>query len=159
MQWGRILGGEGFDEGLYVEVTAGGSYIVLGSTTTYGAGTSDLWLLQFDGDGNMAWMRTFGGPDWDWGAAVHQAQDSGYILVGSTLSYGAGASDVWLVKVDSEGREEWNRTYGGHDLDFGLALQPTSDGGYIIAAQTYSFGAGESDLWLIKTDSQGLATY
>ena len=64
-----------------------------------------------------------------------------------------------MIKTDAEGHEEWSRTYGGPNLEFGLAAQPTADGGYIITGRTYSFGAGNSDLWLIKTDSEGQAIY
>jgi hypothetical protein len=118
-----------------------------------------VWLIKLGLNGRTDWTRTFGGVEWDWGNAVHETPDGGYILVGTTLSFGAGGSDVWLIKTDTEGQEEWSRTYGGHSLDFGLSVQPTSDGGYIIAGQTYSFGAGNGDLWLIKTDSEGQAVY
>ncbi|MBA7665484.1 hypothetical protein ES703_73554 [subsurface metagenome] len=158
-QWMLTFGGRGYEEGHFVRTTSDGGYIVVGSTTSTGAGESDVWLIKLDINGRMAWSRTFGGAEWDWGDAVHETTGGGYILVGTTLSFGAGGSDVWLIKTDADGNEEWSRTYGGHSLDFGLSVQPTTDGGYIIAGQTYSFGAGNGDLWLIKTDSEGQAVF
>ncbi|UCH62720.1 MAG: hypothetical protein JSU77_13180 [Fidelibacterota bacterium] len=158
-QWRLMFGGKGYEEGHFVQTTSDGGYIVVGSTTSSGAGESDVWLIKLGPDGRTDWTRTFGGPEWDWGNTVHEVPDGGYILVGTTLSFGAGSSDIWLIKTDADGQEEWNRTYGGHSLDFGLSVQPTTDGGYIIAGQTYSFGAGSGDLWLIKTDSKGQAVY
>ncbi len=158
-QWMLTFGGKGYEEGHFVQTTSDGGYIVVGSTTSTGAGESDVWLIKLDINGRMAWSRTFGGAEWDWGDVVHETTDGGYILVGTTLSFGAGGSDVWLIKTDTDGNEEWSRTYGGHSLDFGLSVQPTTDGGYIIAGQTYSFGAGNGDLWLIKTDSEGQAVF
>ncbi len=156
LQWTRIFGGAGFEEGRYVEQTRDGGYIVAGSTSSRGAGETDVWLIKLAPDGEMSWSRVFGGPHRDWGHAVHQTSDDGYVIVGSTLSFGAGASDVWLIRTDAQGIKLWDRTYGGQDLDFGTAVQPTSDGGFVIAGKTYSFGAGGSDLWLIKTDRFGM---
>ncbi len=158
-QWMLTFGGKGYEEGHFVQITSDGGYIVVGSTTSTGAGESDVWLIKLGPNGRTDWTRTFGGVEWDWGNAVHETPDGGYILVGTTLSFGAGGSDVWLIKTDADGQEEWSRTYGGHSLDFGLSVQPTTDGGYIIAGQTYSFGSGNGDLWLIKTNSEGQAVY
>ena len=156
LQWTRTYGGAGFDEGRYVEQTRDGGYIVVGSNSSRGAGETDVWLIKLTAQGEMSWSRVFGGRRRDWGHAVHQTSDGGYVIVGSTLSFGAGGSDVWLIRTDAQGIKLWDRTYGGQDLDFGNAVQPTADGGFVIAGKTHSFGAGGSDLWLIKTDSFGI---
>ena len=103
----------------------------------------------------VTFQRTYGGPGHDDGYSVVWTADGGCAIAGRTESFGAGQSDVWLVKVDACGDTLWTRTYGGPDMDAGLSLQQTSDNGYIIAGYTYSFGAGISDAWLIKTDAHG----
>jgi len=89
--------------------------------------------------------------DEDLGKSVALTTDGGYVVAGYTYSFGAGSADVWLVKTDGAGTELWNRTYGGTDDDYANAVKSTADGGYIIGANTRSFGAGMADFWLIKT--------
>ncbi|MHC4686814.1 MAG: outer membrane protein assembly factor BamB family protein [Planctomycetota bacterium] len=101
------------------------------------------------------WERTFGGSSDDKAKSVQQTFDGGYIIAGYTKSFGAGEEDVYLVKTDSDGNEVWSKTIGGPERDIAEALQLTSDGGYIVAGNTKSFGEGDSDAYLIKTDSNG----
>ena len=105
------------------------------------------------------WSQTYGGSDFDECYCVQQTTDGGYVLAGMTGSFGVPIVDFWLVKTDADGNEEWTRTYGGQDLDFGLSVEPTEDGGFILAGRTFSYGTGNSDMWLIKTDSEGQATF
>jgi hypothetical protein len=103
----------------------------------------------------VVWNRTYGGPGNDLASEIQVTKDGGYVIIGVTESYGDGDGDAWLIKTDSEGNEEWNKTFGGTGYDNGQSVRETGDGGYIIAGRTESYGAVDSDLWLIKTDSDG----
>ena len=155
MEWIKTFGGANNDYGWSVQQTKDEGYIIVGCTSTYGDGKNDVYLIKTDSSGNMKWSRTFGGADNDYGWSVQQTKDEGYITVGCTNSYGSGKSDVYLIKTDSNGTEEWSRTFGSADNDEGNSVQQTKEGGYIIVGCTSSCGAGESDVYLIKTDSSG----
>jgi hypothetical protein len=103
------------------------------------------------------WSQTYGGDRPDSAEAVIQTSDGGYALAGTTLSFGAGGCDFWLIKTDSSGNMEWNQTYGGAQIDYGAdSLVQTSDGGYVLAGVTNLFCFTGGDFWLAKTDEFGV---
>jgi predicted RNase H-related nuclease YkuK (DUF458 family) len=124
-----------------------------------GGNGGDFWLVKTDGSGNAQWNKTYGGTDDDETYALVQTGDGGYAIAGFTYSLGAGESDFWLVKTDGNGNELWNKTYGGTSFECAQGLVQTGDGGYAIAGWTNSFGAGDANFWLVKTDDSGNALW
>jgi predicted secreted protein len=153
--WAQTFGGTGWDDGSEVSQTSDGGYIIVGTTSSYGAGSSDIWLIKTDAFGNQTWAKTFGGTGDDQGYSVRQTSDGGYVIVGQTDSYGAGGIDIWLIKTDASGNQIWTKTFGGWTDDYGYSVRQTSDGGYIIVGETDSYGGGNGDAYLIKTDVSG----
>lgn len=152
--WTTTHGGPAADNGWSVHEIDGG-YAVAGFTKSFGAGGFDFWLLITDRDGVQKWSKTYGGEADDrcWGLRL--TPDGGYVLVGETLSSGAGAEDILLVKTDAAGKEEWSKTYGGEKGDRGFSVAVAGDGGFLLAGQTFSEGAGDRDAYVIKTDAKG----
>lgn len=142
------------NRGVTVEPITGG-FILTGLTSGGDNGGEDVFLMKVSETGKMLWSKTYGGSGNDHGWAVRQTEDEGYVIVGFTDSFGAGALDVYLIKTDAEGNELWSKTFGGSGEEYGWDVRTTSDNGFIIAAQTNSMGNGEIDAWLIKTDSEG----
>jgi hypothetical protein len=154
-KWNKTFGGNDIDIGRSGCQTSDGGYLIVGDTESNGIGGKDIWVIKTDSDGNEIWDRTIGGRGDDFGFSVTQTSDEGFIITGWTYSYGRGDADVWVIKIDTNGVEEWNRTYGGTEYDIGVLIQQVTDGGYIIFGDTFSYGSGASDYWLIKTDSNG----
>ncbi len=154
--WQKTYGGAGIDMAYSIRQTSDGGYIVAGYTDSFGAGGSDIWVLKLDSTGGIVWQKTYGGIFYDEGRSIQQTSDGGYIVTGSTESFGAGSEDIWVLKLDSTGGIVWQKTYGGISNDEGRSIQQTSDGGYIVSGSTYSFGAGGPDIWVLKLSSTGV---
>jgi hypothetical protein len=153
--WSRRFGGFDHEICYSVQQTEDGGYILGGYTYSFGAGSADFWLVKTDAEGDSLWSRTYGGPDWDGCESVQQTADGGYILAGMTYSFGAGYCDAWLVKTNENGDSVWSRTFGGNNGDWCRSVRQTSDGGYVLGANTCFSGVGECDFWIVKTDADG----
>jgi hypothetical protein len=155
IQWTRTIGGGDDDMGYSIIQTTDGGYAVAGYTESFGAGSGDVYVLKLDGSGNLQWTRTIGGGNIDLGYSIIQTTDGGYAVAGSIASFGAGLSDVYVVKLDGSGNIQWTRTIGGEDSDVGYSIIQTTDGGYAVAGYTESFGAGYRDVYVVKLNGSG----
>ena len=139
-EWNQTYGTEENDRAQYVEQTADGGYILTGGTGNYEDDHQDFWLIKIDENGNVEWDQTYGGTGNEKAYSVHQNPDGSYILSGRTDSFGNGAFDMWLIKTDEFGNELWNRTFGGTENENAYSMQILTNGGYILAGCTKSFG-------------------
>jgi hypothetical protein len=153
--WTKTYGGSNSDYANSVKQTSDQGYIIIGQTNSFGAGVFDAWMIKTDSSGDTLWTRTFGGSEFDNGASVKQTSDEGYIIIGSTVSFSTFLADIWLIKTDSSGNVLWTKTFGGSNDAMGYSIQETYDSGYIITGYMYSVAAGNTDIWLIKTNSGG----
>jgi len=150
--WTKTYGGAGTDEGRSVQQTSDGGYIVAGRTNSFGNG-DQFYLVKTNASGDTLWTKAYGGTSQDWGYSVQQTNDGGYIAAGWTTSFG-NAFQVYLIKTNASGDTLWTRTYGDTLFDEGNSVQQTSDGGYIVAGRTNSFGY-LFQVYLIKTNASG----
>jgi len=135
--------------------SADGNFVILGSSYSFGAGEYDFYLVKTSGIGDTLWTKTIGGVYSEYGYDIVETYDSGLVIVGSTRSYGAGGKDVYIVKTDENGDTIWSKTYGGAVNDAAYSIRETSDSGFVICGTTYSYGTGNGDIYLIRTDSTG----
>jgi len=153
--WEKSLGGIGDDEGYSILITDDGGYLIAGLTTSLGAGNYDAYFVKINPYGEKVWDKTYGGVKIDKIYSLKKTIDGNYIAVGETNSFGAGENDIYIIKIDKNGNKLWEKTYGGSKNDVAYSIQQTTDGGYIVAGVTNSFGAGDSDVYVIKMDSVG----
>ncbi len=158
--WIKYFGAEDYHDAFTsVQQTSDGGYIAAGRTCYQDPYVGDAWLVKTDLAGNEEWSHTFGGAEDDGVSSVLEiaphVEPPAYILAGWTKSYGHGDSDAWLIKANYLGKQ-WDHTFGGSAYDAAYCVQQTSDGGYVFTGGTWSSGAGREDLWLLKTDLQGI---
>ncbi|MDW7776151.1 MAG: hypothetical protein SCH39_07450 [Methanosarcinales archaeon] len=203
-KWDKSIGG-GLEDGAYdIQQTSDNGYVIAGYTRSNGDGSYDVYVIKTDSNGNVKWTSNFGGNNDDqaysivqqrdgyvvtghsksknvlansdvyvikldlegkkvWekffgvsdtieeSQSIQNTRDGGYIIVGKTNQYTYGANDVYLLKLDSDGNEQWSQVFGGENDDYGYSVAQTSDGGFILAGQTKSFGTG-GNAYIIKTE-------
>ena len=162
----KNYGGTQNERGYSVKQTSDGGYVIVGSSTSYGAGGSDLWILKVDGLGEFSWSKTYGGQGNDIGRDITQTSDGGYIITGYTKSFSSGGDmDLWLIKTDangesclysdggtcSENSSKWIKSFGTSGNDYGNSVQETSEGDFIVAGKSGRI----PPVFVIKTNSSG----
>ncbi len=171
--WQKTYGGSLNDFAYVVKPTIDKGYILVGNTNSTDGdvvgnhGIDDCWVVKLDSLGTIQWTKTIGGTGNDYGREVQQTTDQGYIIVGETASNDGdvsgnhGQTDCWILKLDTAGVIQWQKTLGGTGVDIGNSIQQTTDNGFIVAGWSDSNSGdltsnhGASDYWLIKLDAQG----
>jgi len=156
--WSKTYGGSGNDWGRAITLTGDQGFIIAGGSSSYSHGGDDLWLLKTNAGGDSLWSRNYGGESDDWAYSSVLQVPGGYACIGTTTSRGAGLGDVWLLKTNLSGDTLWTRTYGGAEFDYGSSVFFTSENGFFTGGGTQSFGQGNSDAYLLLTDSSGNIT-
>ncbi|MFH1998836.1 MAG: hypothetical protein ABIK28_04100 [Planctomycetota bacterium] len=151
--WAKSYGGVGMESAGGLLLTSDKGYVIAGETQSYGQGSSDMWLLKAAMEGNIEWQWAIGGSQYDLCNAIAATPGGGYILAGKTESFGTGKQDMWVVKLSSSQRIDWEKAYGLADNDYARALIPVSSGGYLLAGDTEN--GGQYDVWVMKIDSSG----
>jgi len=174
IEWQKCLGGSSDETAMSVKQTTDGGYIVTGYTYSNDGDVSgnygdfDYWLVKLDPVGNMEWQKTYGGSNGDFAYSIQQTADGGYVMAGYTISEDGdvsnnhGEGDAWVVKVDSSGNMEWEKSFGGSGSEEATYIQQTADNGYILAGGTTTQNDGDvsgyhgiKDYWVVKLDETG----
>lgn len=173
MEWQKPLGGSGADWGTCIRQSPDGGYIFCGYTTSNNGDVSgnhgdfDYWVVKLDDSGALEWQKAYGGLAIDQAKHIEPCMDGGYILCGTSFSEDGnvsgnhGANDFWLVKIDSVGTLEWQKSLGGSGSEMANCVKQTDDGGFIVAGYSSSANFdvdanyGGFDFWVVKTDALG----
>jgi len=155
MEWEQSFGGSQNDEATHIQATSDGGYIISGTTESYGFGGSDIWIIKTDNSGLIEWNNCFGSVYNESGGQTKETEDGGFVIIGSKNMIGDESNNVWIIRTNSQGDSLWTKTYGGIAFDNGTSILVNDDGGFVILGSTESYGNGDSDIWLIKTDSYG----
>jgi len=153
--WTKTVGGSSTDYGQSVIESSDGGFVVTGYSRSYGGSDIDIILVKFDSTGNELWTKTVGGSSSDSGQSVIESSDGGFVVTGTSSSYGGSDNDIILVKFNSTGNELWTKTVGGSSWDFGNSVIESSDGGFVVTGYSQSYGGSDRDIILVKFDSTG----
>ncbi len=173
IEWSQVFGGAEFERLVSIQPTSDGGYIMSGNTesndgdVTNNNGSTDYWIVKTNSIGILEWEKNFGGSNFDSGAVLKETSDEGFIVTGSSrstdgdVSANNGASDSWILKLDGDGLIEWEKNFGGSQLDGTVDILETSDGGFLAIGGTTSMDGdistikGSSDVLMIKLSASG----
>jgi hypothetical protein len=173
INWQKCLGGSGYEIASDIKETPDGGYIVVGYSDssdgdlTENNGLEDLWVVKLDTDGSVVWQHSYGGSGQEEGRSVVCTNDGGYLVAGESFSNDGdviqhlGGIDYWVLKLNSDGKIEWQRVLGGSGLESAMDVLQTREGGYMVFGQSRSTNGnitnnhGGYDLWAVKLDAEG----
>ncbi len=153
--WAKAYGGNGIDGALDMTETKDGGFAIVGNTFSFGEGLSDVYVIKIDGNGNLKWATAYGGSLNDFGNAIAATSDSGFVISGSTESFGSGQRDVYVIKIDSVGNLLWSKALGGTENESGKSIQELINNDIVVFGNTRSYGKGSDDYYLIRLNSLG----
>jgi hypothetical protein len=158
LKWWKTFGGDSDDVAYSMQITKDGGYILAGYTCSLGAGSDDGYVIRTDAEGNQLWAKTYGGPKQDRFNHIELTNDGGYIMSGMTKSFGAGGADIYVVKIDSLGNQQWMQTYGDTADQVNGSIKQCADSGYIIVGSSSDNcqPTGNYNVLLVKTDKNGV---
>jgi TfoX/Sxy family transcriptional regulator of competence genes len=168
IQWKKVFGGSGIDQGYSITTSTYGGFVLTGLTTSndgdfrgMNKGSGDTFVVQLDSIGDIQWKKVFGGSGYDQGYSIATTPDGGFVLTGKTSSndgdfigMNKGGNDIFIIKLGSRGDVQWKKMFGGRDYEEGHSITTTSDGGYVLTGYTYS-DRGDNVVFAIKLDSSG----
>ena len=159
--FGNIVWGWGYGprSATSIEVTPDGGYVVAGYIYSYLSNSNDLWVMKLDESGKNGWYNHYSAPAEDSATSIQVTTDGGYIVAGYTYSYGSGGEDLWVLKLDGSGNVTWQKAYGDTGNERVNSIQQSSDGGYIVAGYTDSYGSGDDEILVLKLDESGNVTW
>jgi len=150
--WESTFGGSGNDVGSSGVETSDGGFAIVGTTSSFGSGGNDAYVIKVDSDGEEVWTHTYGTSTNEWAYGITGTDDGGFAIVGAQSD--VGGFSVWVVRAASDGTELWSYSYGNGTSDAGFALFQTDDDGFMITGYK-GVGSGDSDVYLIKVDGDG----
>jgi len=174
--WLKTYGGRGDEYGNSITNSKDGGYVLMGGTSSnrgdfsgMNKGRDDIFVMKLDSNGDIVWKKTFGGSEGDYGYSITTTNDGRYVLTGETFSedgdfsgMNKGYSDIFVMKLNSNGETEWKKTFGGSDGEEGYSIITTTDGGYVFTGQTKSKDGdfsgmykGGRDIFVMKLDKNG----
>lgn len=154
--WGRVFGGAQNEEGQFVIQDSDGGFVMVGDQQSSSAGDYDVSVRKFDGSGNSVWSRLYGGAGKDVVKMIQKTSDGGFVVAAISRELNANP-DMWMIKLDGQGNQQWSKLFGGKEHEHCYAAKQTSDGGYLIAGHTDSAPSIGIDVFLVKTDATGLS--
>ncbi len=155
IEWTKSYGGALPDFASCILKANDGNYFVLGYSQSFGGGDYDTYLLKINTSGDTLWTKTYGSYGNEQGREIVPTADDNYMIVGFTNGLATPDYNAYLTKINIDGDVIWSKEYGGGAYEAGASVKQCADGGYIMIGQTYSYGHGNSDAWIVKTNSTG----
>jgi len=153
--WERTYGGPEDDFAWALSRSSDGGYILGGQTESYGEGDKDGYLVKVNSLGEEIWSQTYGGPEEDRLYSIDNGLDGGFVLTGTTTSFGAANRNAYIIKTDESGDLVWMNVFGEDQDDVGHSIRRSGDGGYLMTGYTQSYGAANYDSWIMKLNESG----